>query len=369
MLKAGVFILTSFCSVVFAGCNTPPPSEPLATAATQQKALVAVVQPTIQAVSHTLKAVGSFLAEDEVTISAEVDGRIAQLLVDEGYPLEENQVVVRLEQDRPRLEVERAQAEVREARADLDFQQLTLKRQAELLKEGIIPQQLYDDLAARVELATARLQRADVILRLARKALKDTTVVSPLNGIITERHVATGEYVKAGTPLFTAVKTHPLKLLFTLPERFAGQVKHDQQVRVKVKAYPDHKFSGRIYFINPQVDPQSRALQIKALVDNHNGLLQPGFFADVQLLLDVNEQAIVLPQEAVVLREDTTFAYVVEDGVARERVVELGERFDGKVEILSGIHPGEIVVTSGNYTLREGRAVSIVNGAQRADAT
>jgi membrane fusion protein (multidrug efflux system) len=359
-----------FFFLLLTACKTSPPATSVAPQEHKTETVrVAMVQPTVQAVTHTLKAVGSFLAEDEVTISAEVDGRIAQIVVDEGYPLETGQIVLRLEQERPQLEVARAEAEVREARASMELQQVTLKRRAELLKEQLISQQAYDEVAAQAELTKARLERAEAILRLARKSFKDTTVVSPLNGIVTTRHVATGEYIKAGQALFTAVKTHPLKLLFTLPERFASHVRHDQHVTVKVKAYPDQEFAGHIYFINPQVDPQTRALQLKAVVDNRDGLLKPGFFADVQLLLGTNENAVVLPQEAVVLREDRALAYVVENGSVQERVVALGERFDGKVEILSGIQPQEFVVTSGNYLLQDGQAVTVANGDRRADAT
>lgn len=357
------------CGLFLACRATPstPPSAPEKHA--RQPVRVTVVQPTIQAVTHTLKAVGSFFAEDEVTISAEVDGRISQIVVDEGYPLETGQIVLRLEQERPQLEVARAEAEVREARANVELQQVTLKRRAELLKEQMISQQAYDEIAAQAELAKARLERAETILRLARKSFKDTTVVSPLDGIVTTRHVAKGEYIKAGESLFTAVKTHPLKLTFTLPERFAGHVRQDQHVTVKVKAYPDREFAGHIYFINAQVDPQTRALQLKALVDNREGLLKPGFFADVQVLLGTNDNAVVLPQEAVVQREDRALAYVIEDGVAQERVVALGKRFDGKVEILSGIQPREFIVTSGNSLLQDGQAVTIVNRGTQADAT
>ncbi len=347
------------------GCQkSRGPEIPAPTKAENPGVLVEVVRPIVQPVPHTLKAVGSFLAEDEVEISAETDGRVAEIFVDEGYPLEQGQVLLRLDRKKPRLQKERAEAEVREALADLELQELTLKRQAELLREGVIAQQAYDNVAARTKLARARLQRAQALLRLARKALEDTTVVSPLNGTLTERLVAVGEYVKAGQPLFTAVKTNPLKLYFTLPERLAGKVRTGQRVEVWVKAYPAQAFSGQIYFINPQVDPQTRTLQIKARVDNQEGLLKPGFFAEVQLVLEVHENALVLPQEAVVLREDQTLVYVVTDGTAEEREVELGERFNGKVEILSGIGPQDLVVTSGNQALKHGQVVRVMD--QRA---
>lgn len=365
--------ITPVCLIVcicigLAGCQTTTPSPPPKRAETHQALRVSVVRPNLQAVSHTLKAVGSFLAEDVVTISAEVDGRIAQLLVDEGSSLKQGQTLVQLEQERPRLEVQQAKAAIQEARADLTLQQTTLKRQAELLKEQIISQQVYDNVVARAELAKARLARAQALLRLARKSLTDTTIESPLQGVITERHVAVGEYIKKGERLLSAIKTHPLKLSFTLPERYAGQIHTDQTVQVSVKAYPDRAFSGRIYFINPQVDPQTRALQIKARIDNQQGHLKPGFFADVHLILDTNPQALVLPQEAIVLHEDKALAYVLHDSVVQERTIEVGQQFDGKVEILSGLRAEERVVTSGNYSLSDGQAVEVIEETKRDDS-
>jgi membrane fusion protein (multidrug efflux system) len=297
-----------------------------------------------------------------------VEGRVAEILVDEGYPLERGQVMLRLETEAPELEVQRAEAEVREARAELDLQNLTLHRQATLLEEGVIPQQVFDDALARKKLAEARFEQARAVLRLAKKRLRDTTVKSPLAGVVTERHVAVGEYVHAGTALFTAVSTDPLKLHFTLPERFAGRVRRGQAVTARVKAYSEREFCGEIYFISAQVDPDTRALQIKARVANPEGFLKPGFFADVRLIIGVNEEGVILPQEAVVLRDGRAVAYVVEKGVARERTVRTGEQFDGRVEILAGIAPDELVVTSGNYVLTDGESVTVVDTERAATA-
>jgi len=358
------------CALWLQGCAGPEKTAHSASAAggsPPEAVLVEVVRPAVQRVAHTLRAVGSFLADEEVAISAEVDGRVAEILADEGYPLERGQVVLRLETEGPHLVLERAQAQTREARAELDLQTVTLERREALLKDGVIARQAYDDALARKKLAEARLQRAEAVLRLARKSVKDTTVTSPLDAVVTARHAAAGEYITAGAPLFTAVSTHPLKLHFTLPERFAAQVRRGQSVAVAVKAYEDMEFRGDIYFISSQVDPDTRALQIKAFVANPDGLLKPGFFADVRLTLSVNEEAVVVPQEAVVLREGKTLAYVVESGVARERSVRTGEHFDGRVEILLGIASGELVVTRGNYALRDGLRVSVADdegGAQ-----
>ena len=327
---------------------------------------IEVTKPHIQRVEHIVKAVGSFLPEEEVSIIPEVEGKISKLLVDEGYVVKKGQMLAIIDDERYRLEVEQREAHVEEARANLDNLKLTLHRKEQLLKEEMISQQEYDDAITKVRLAEAQLESAKAALNIVKKDLKDTRIYTPMDGIITKRLISVGEYVGetevkgVGNVLFEMVSMNPLRLSFPFPERYSRYLSLGKEVMIRVRAYPDEVFKGTVYFINPQIDPKTRAVQMKAYVKNDEMRLKPGFFADVDMVTDVNERAMVLPQEAVLYRGDRTTVYTIEDGIAHERQVKIGEQFDGKIEILSGINPDSIIATRGNYLLQDGKKVAII---------
>ncbi len=206
---------------------------------------------------------------------------------------------------------------------------------------------------AVVDNARAKLLRS-------RKALRDTRVVAPMDGVISERMVSVGEYVKVGADLVKIVDSNPLKLAFTLPEKNAGEVKKGQRVEVTTRVYRGEKFFGKIYFINPKINPETRTVEVKAWVDNNEGKLKPGYFVDVKLLLG-KRKSLVLPESAVIVREGRVVVMAVVDGVIVYKRVIPGVRFDGKVEILDGITPEDDIVVSGRSEITEGTRVTVAS--------
>lgn len=361
----GLTILVLFCFLTW-NCGKKDADNKIAQGEKEGLVRIEVTKPHIQRVEHIVKAVGSFLPEEEVSISPEVEGKISKLLVDEGDVVKKGQMLAIIDDERCRLEVEQREAQVEEARANLENLRATLHRKEQLLKEEMISQQEYDDAITKVRLAEAQLKSAKAALNIVKKDLKDTRIYAPMDGIITKRLISVGEYVGetelkgAGNVVFEMVSINPLKLSFPFPERYSRYLSMAKEVMVRVRAYPDEVFKGAVYFINPQIDPKTRAVQMKAYVKNDEMRLKPGFFADVDMVVNVNERAMILPQEAVLYKGDRTIVYTIEDGIAHERQVKIGEQFDGKIEILSGINPDSIIATRGNYLLQDGRKVAII---------
>ena len=320
---------------------------------------VEVSYPSVEDVPYILTAVGSLLALEDIDISSEIEGKIEKVLVDEGYSVRKADLLVKIDDERFVYRVERCEAVLKQTQAELANAQLILKRKKELYEEGAIPRQMYDDARTQHDSAQAAVERAKADLRLARRELKDTKVYAPAEGGITKKIVSGGEYVKKGTPLLTMVCTNPLKLSFTVPERYVSQIELGQEAKVKVKAYPGEEFSGEIYSINPQVDATTRTVEIKAYVRNEKGRLKPGFFADVNLLTGVHKDALVIPETAVLILENESLVFIVQDDVAHRRAVRMGRRLKGKIEILEGIEVGEVVVTAGQVPLCDGAQVRV----------
>jgi membrane fusion protein (multidrug efflux system) len=320
---------------------------------------VEVTKVAFERVEHYLEAVGSFLPEDEVTISTEVEGIIKKRFVDEGDQVKRGDVLIKIDDEKFRLQVEETEASLREAEATLKNAKGSLSRMEQLLSEKVVDQQRYDDTFTKFHLGKAMVENVRAKLKRYQRSLNDTEIVAPLDGVVSERMGSEGEYVKVGAELLKVVEINPLKLTFTLPEKFSGQVRMGQTVEVKAKAFPGEVFTGSVYFISPTVNLATRTLEVKAKVENKDYRLKPGFFVDVKLLTDVNEQAMVLPEGAVVMREEQFVVLTVQEEKIQFKSVMPGKRFEGKVEILEGVGRDDIMVVSGLSELTEGSKVSI----------
>ncbi len=356
----GIFLLIAL--IWFIRDDGSPDSENLKEEAQQAKAFpVEVTKVSFEKVEHYLDAIGSFLPEDEVTVSTEVEGIVEKRFVDEGDRVKKGDRLIKIDDEAFRFQREEAEASLKEAEERLKNAELTLKRINQLLEEKVIDQQKYDDTITQFNLSQATVENVKAKLKRYRKSLRDTLIVSPLDGVVSERMVSEGEYVKVGTNLLKIVDIDPLKLSFALPEKFSGQLKIGQMVEVETKAYPGKIFTGDVYFISPKVNLNTRTFEVKAKVKNTNYQLKPGFFVDVKLFLDVNESAMVLPEGAVVMREGRHVVLMVQGGKITIKGVRPGKRFNGKVEILDGVDKDDLMVVSGLGEFIEGSRVEVVD--------
>lgn len=336
-------------------------SERIKVEATQAKAFaVEVTRAVFENVEHTLEAVGSFFPEDEVTVGAEEEGVIKRLFVDEGYPVKKGDLLLEIDNEKFRLEVEESEAMLKEARSRLEYAQSTLERMTRLSQEGVIGQQEFDDANNQASLNQAIVENIRARLRRFKKSLKDTRVMAPMDGVVSERMISAGEYVKVGADLVKIVDSNPLKLTFTLPEKNAGEVKTGQKVQVATRVYPNEKFEGEVYFINPKVDADTRTIEVKAWVDNSDYKLRPGYFVNVAVLL-AERKSLVLPESAVIVREGRIVVMAVMDGRVKYKGITPGVRYQGKVEILDGISAEDEIVVSGRSEITEGTKVKIIS--------
>ena len=354
--------LIIFISLISIICGCSAESDPSSGPAEKSKDTFPVETTTAsrQDISHTLEAVGSFLPEEEVKLSAETAGQIKKLHIDEGSFVKKGELLLEIDSEKIRLKVKESEAMLKEASARLENSITTLERKKELISNGVIGQYDLDDAQTQVSLNQAVKEKIRAKLNQSKKSLKDTRIVTPIEGIISERLVSVGEYVKIGADLAKVVDLNPLKLSFTLPEKHAGEVKIDQKVKITASPYPGETFEGKIYFISPKVNTETRTIRVKALVDNSGFRLKPGFFVDTTIFLE-KRNSLVLPESAVLVREGKILVMAVEKSVIRYKPVITGIRFKGMVEILKGITEKDIIVSYGRNEITEGTQVSIAS--------
>jgi len=210
-----------------------------------------------------------------------------------------------------------------------------------------------DESASAVAVSTAAVE-------LARVQLEKAHIVAPFSGIVGLRRVSVGEYITAGQPLVNLEAIDPVKADFRVPEKFLPAIRVGQTIRIKVDAFPDDSFEGKVYAIDPRLDVAGRSLLVRAVVPNGDQRLRPGLFARVTVLLQLKEDALSVPEQAIVPQGDSQFVFKIVDGKAHLTKVVTGTRRDGRVEIVEGLTAGDQVVTAGQFKIRDGSAVSIV---------
>jgi len=320
---------------------------PAAPAKGPQGIVVEAAKVSVVKLPQSLTAVGSLRSDETIILRPEVAGRVVQIGFKEGENVANGAVLLKLDGSVQQADLERAKANYVLSKTKYD-------RAVELRKQGFISSQATDEAEN-----TLRVAKADVELMQAR--LAKTTLVAPFAGTIGLRQVSIGDYVKEGQDMVNLESLDPLKVDFRIPEISLSQVKDGQTLQISLDALPDKVYDGRVYAINPLIDANGRAIVIRARVGNKDGKLRPGMFARVRLFTSGSKDTMVVPEESLFPVGDDKFVYKVVDGKATRQKVDIGQRRDGRVEIVSGLIPDDVVVTAGGLKLREGAAVSIAN--------
>ncbi|MET0442192.1 MAG: efflux RND transporter periplasmic adaptor subunit [Casimicrobiaceae bacterium] len=307
-----------------------------------------------QAMPQTITAVGSLRSDESITVRPEVAGRIAAIGFQEGQRVAKGATLVRLD---PAINA----AEVQQSRANLKLAQSKYERAIDLAKSNFISGQAKDEAENNLRVAEAGLQ-------LAEAKLAKTEIKAPFSGIIGLRVVSVGDYVKEGADVVNLESIDPLKVDFRVPEIYMKQVQVGQSLQVQLDALPGKTFEGKVFALNPLVDAAGRSIVIRAMVRNQDTSLRPGMFARVRLITKDEQNALVIPEQAIVPQGDEQFVFRVADGRANRVKIDVGQRRDGMVQVTRGLEVNDVIVTAGQMKIRDGVPVNVAVGAQPAKA-
>ena len=354
------FINVFLCSLIIGSFLTAVACQKKDTKAHEEKVFNVQIQDVVKKpLKPFIESIGTLNPFEEVTVSAEIEGVMRSVKVEEGSQISKGMLLAAIDDSDYTLEVKRAEAALRQAEATLENTKLEFKRKDALHKEELVTKQQYDDVTTRLSLAEAEVERAKASLSLARLKLSKTKIASPIACVIKEKRVSAGDFVKNGTPLFVIIQPNPLKLRFTVPEKDVGRIRINQEVMLKVDGFAETDFKGKVNIVFPNVEEKTRTLQVEALVPNNNGLLKPGLFAKVTLYTAGERDTIVVPVTALLYEAEKVRVFITEGDRAKERVVKLGSKYGEFMEIVEGVHAGEKVVFMGQQNLSDGAKVSV----------
>jgi RND family efflux transporter MFP subunit len=345
------------------------------------RAEVLTVEPVVW--PSIVRTQGSLMADEVTVVGAKVAGRVAEVTVDLGDVVAADGLLVTLDQEEFKLQVSLAEAQllqaraalglktteavdrldpessppVREAQAVWDETRARIERIRQLRIRNTVTQDEWDQAVAAEGVAAARHASAvngvrekiaqigvrAAELSVAQQQLAETVVHAPFAGLIQQRHVAPGTFVQVGDPLVTLVRTRTLRFRGTMPERHAHRLALGQQVTLKIEGVPEPR-TATIARISPVVEAQSRSLVFEAEVENFDGALRTGLFAEAEVIVDPEARSIVIPTSATLEFAGTEKVWKLVDGVAREQVVQTARRSQQGVEIIDGLADGDIIL-------------------------
>lgn len=304
-----------------------------------------VVQP--QNFSNTLSVTGSIDANEQIQIRSQVSGLVKSISFQEGNKVSKGQVLVKIDDSELR-------AQLAQARTHQSLAAENERRAGLLLNKEAISREEYD--VARADLKSAQAQSQLIQAQLAK-----TTIRAPFSGRIGLRNISEGSFISPETVIANLVSIDPLKITFSVPEKYATQVKEKTTLNFTVSG-TDKKYTATVYAIEPGIEASSRTLQLRARAANEKGDLMPGSFANIELPLTVIEGALLVPSEAVIPVQNGKKVFVSKAGKATEVMIETSTRTEKDVLVTSGLQPGDTVLTTGIMTLKEGTPVKVAVG-------
>jgi len=302
--------------------------------------------------SDDVKALGTLLSDESVAIAPETSGRVAKVMFADGAKVEKGTPLFQFDADL-------ARSDLAEFRARLQLAEASYARNQKLRQSGNVAQSAYDEALSARDVARAAVDAAQV-------RLDKLTISAPFPGTLGFRSVSEGAYVTAGTPLVQLDKTDMLQVSFAVPELQQGAVTAAKAVIFTADALPGETFTAVISALNPAIDVNGRALQVRAQADNASGKLRPGLLVRVTVK-GPEREAVMVPEAAIVQRAAGAVLYVLDGDKVSEVKVRLGKRADGQVEVLDGVKPGQEVVTAGNAQLANGAKVEVVSSAAASE--
>lgn len=294
--------------------------------------------------SNSLSVAGSIEANEQVDIRSEIPGLVTGIYFTEGSYVGKGKLLVKIN-DRE------LQAQLSQALTKQKLAQETEYRAGQLLAKEAISKEEYD-------VALADLRSLQSQTQLIRAQLSKTQVRAPFSGKIGLRSISTGEYVTPSSPIARLVSTNPVKVLFSIPEKYAGSIRLNSTLTFTV-AGSTKVYTASIFAIEPGIDLSTRTLQLKARASNTGGELLPGSFAKIDLPLSRTDNAILIPTQAVVPVLEGKKVFISFNGKAKEVIVETGTRTDKSVQIISGLSIGDTVLTTGVMSLKNDAPISV----------
>jgi membrane fusion protein (multidrug efflux system) len=321
----------------------------------------------------TLNAIGTVVAVQGVTVSADLSGIVTQIAFESGTAVREGDLLVQLDTKQEQAQLAQQQARLAAVEAVRELARLNFDRMQGLVNDGAITRAEYDQALAEQKRTIAEQTQTEAQIEEIRATIARKTIRAPFSGMLGLRQVNLGQYLSGGDPVVPLQSLDPTYVNFGVPQQETAQIRVGQTVRITTENAAAVVFTGHVTAINSVVDEATRNVQIQATLANPNGKLRPGMFVQTEIVLSASQLAVTLPASSISYAPYGDSVFVVENLKApkgkeylgvRQQFVKLGAARGDQIAVVAGIKPGEEIVTSGVFKLRNGAAVVVNNKVQ-----
>lgn len=305
---------------------------------------VEAVEVDYETIDDEIFSSGTIQANQVVELSVEASGIVMDIYFEEGREVQEGELLLKINDSE--LQAQKQRAEFR-----LTLAEQREDRQRRLLERGGISQEDYDATLNEVNVLRSEIQ-------LINAQIDKTEIRAPFSGVIGLKYVSVGSYIGPNTRIASLQEVDPIKIDFSVPERYISRVTVGDEIKFNVQGV-DSTFTGEVYAIEPRINTETRTLQIRAISENSEQLLYPGAFANITLILDKIDDALMVPSISIIPGLNSQKVFVVNDGIVEERIIRSGIRNSEKVQVVEGLQQGDIILTTGLLQVRTGMEVNI----------
>lgn len=313
---------------------------------------VEAVELDYETIEDRIYSTGTIQANEVVELATEGSGIITEIYFEEGSQVEAGDLLLKINDSELQAQKQRAQFR-------LNLAEQREERQASLLDRGGISQDDYD----------ATLNEVNVLkseLRLIDAQIEKTELKAPFTGILGLKYASPGAYITPSSRIASLQEVNPVKIDFSIPERYIAKIRAGITINFTVQGV-DSTFIGEVYAVEPRVDTETRTLQIRALSENDGNLLYPGAFANIELILDQINDALMVPAIAIIPELNAQKVYVSNNGTVEQRIVNTGIRTSEKVQVIEGLQRGDVVLTTGLLQVRPGMEVNVTETTKSSE--
>jgi len=336
-----VLLILILPKIKFGSARDTKPDSP--TSPKRQTAVNAVIIKT-KSIQDKIFSNGTFISNEEVELRSEISGKITKILFKEGQPIKKGTVLLKINDAELQATLKKNQSKESLAR-DKEF------RIKQLFTKNLTSQQEYDN-------ALSELNSAEADVEFTKAQLEKTEIRAPFDGVIGLRSVSEGSYISPTSKIATLQNINPVKVDFSVPQKYFGIVKEGKTILVKI-ASTGKTYSGKIYAVEPKIDQSSRTVQVRAIIPNDRRELTPGAYVEIDIVLQDIKNAIMVPSEAVVPDIQGEKVFVYRNGIAVPQLVKQNIRTENEVQIIDGLNVGDTIIVSGIIQLKPNAPVKL----------
>jgi RND family efflux transporter MFP subunit len=364
-------LVISLAFAVLPSCKRPQKTDAKGAGQTFGAAPVKVFKAVRTRISEKLFYTSTIEAWQKINLTPEVGGKIARIMVNEGDRVSKGQVLAELDVEAITLQLRQAEAGLAVAQANYNNAETNLQRMERLSKENAVSAQQYEQVKLGYDSAKAQLEQAQAAVNLAQHSLDVSILKAPFSGVIASKNAEVGDVINplmgafspgSASGVLTLVDFSRIKIKVDISGTDIGRIQKGQAAILRVPANPGQEFKGTVQVVNLAADPQTKKFGIEISVDNPDQVLRPGTFGEIVIEVHSHENALVVPQKAVL---ENKYVFIAQDGKASKKEVALGLQNTTMVEVSSGVAEGDLVIVEGNFGLEEGALIEVSGEVQK----